>query len=69
MEDKIDPAVGFATEVKIGDKVAPGDVLGFVYCRDSASAKSAQDRIQAAYSIDEAPPSNALELIKEVIEA
>jgi thymidine phosphorylase len=69
MEDKIDPAVGFATEVKIGDKVAPGDVLGFVYCRESASAKSAQDRMQAAYSVDEAPLSNALELIKEVIEA
>jgi pyrimidine-nucleoside phosphorylase len=69
MEDKIDPAVGFATEVKIGDKIAPGQVLGFIYCREPAAAKSAQDRIQAAYSIDEAPTSNALELIKEVIEA
>jgi pyrimidine-nucleoside phosphorylase len=69
IEDSVDPAVGFASEVVIGDPVEAGDTLGFVYCRDISTAGPVLSRIQSAYSIGEAPPSNALELIKEVIEA
>src|SRR5438132_6034429 len=36
IEDKIDPRVGFVSEVKIGDEVHAADVIGTVFCDDSA---------------------------------
>lgn len=68
MEDKIDPAVGFLAEVKIGDELRPGDELGLVYCEDSDRGQRAAARIQAAYEIDDAPPAELPVLIKEVID-
>jgi pyrimidine-nucleoside phosphorylase len=69
IEHKIDPAVGFASEVGIGDRVEAGDALGYVFARDPDRAQSAVRRIQSAYSIGEVPPPTALLLIKEVIDA
>jgi pyrimidine-nucleoside phosphorylase len=67
IDDKIDPAVGFLAERKIGDEVSAGEVLGIVYCSERGRAETAAARIKAAYTIgDEAPGS--LPLIKEVIE-
>jgi pyrimidine-nucleoside phosphorylase/thymidine phosphorylase len=67
IEDKIDPRVGFLSEVKLGDEVRTGDDLGIVYCADDDDGKRAAARIEAAYTIgDGAPPG--LQLIKEVIE-
>lgn len=67
IDDSIDPSVGFMTEVKLGDKVAAGETLGVVYCRDEANAKGAAARIQAAYCIEEQANSEVPELVKEVI--
>jgi len=66
IEDVIDPTVGFIAERKIGDQVKSGDVIGVVYCADSANAEEAVRRIGAAYQIGDEPPAND-ELVKEVI--
>jgi len=68
IEDRIDPAVGFISEVKIGDKVRAGDPIGLVYCADSGRGESAAARIQAAYEVGEEPPAELPVLIKEVID-
>jgi thymidine phosphorylase len=68
MEDKIDPAGGFMAEVKIGDELRAGDLMGLVYCGDADSGQRTADRIRAAYVIDDAPPAEMPVLIKEVID-
>ncbi|HKP39109.1 MAG TPA: thymidine phosphorylase [Pyrinomonadaceae bacterium] len=67
IEDKIDPAVGFLGEPKIGDELRAGDSIGVVFCDDADRGKQAAARIQAAYEIGDAPPEIP-ELIKEVID-
>jgi thymidine phosphorylase len=66
IEDVIDPTVGFIAERKIGDQVKTGDVIGVVYCADSANAEEAVRRIGEAYEIGDEPPANDA-LVKEVI--
>jgi pyrimidine-nucleoside phosphorylase/thymidine phosphorylase len=66
MDDRIDPTVGFIAEVKIGDRLDAGDLIGTVFCNDEAQGRETTARIQAAYEIGDAPPL-PLELIKEVI--
>jgi pyrimidine-nucleoside phosphorylase len=67
IEDAIDPTVGFVAEIKIGDRVAAGDALGMVYCRNEARAREAAQRIQAAYDVTDQSPAEIPLLIKEVI--
>ena len=67
VEDVIDPKVGFLAEVKIGDELKPGDLIGRVFCDDAARGQVAATRIQAAYSVRAERPQ-PLPLIKEVIE-
>lgn len=66
MEDEIDPTVGFIAEVKIGDNLRAGDLIGKVYCRNEAQGRETAARIQAAYELGDQPPA-PLELVKEVI--
>ncbi len=68
MEDRIDPAVGFLGEVKIGGELRRGDRIGLVYCDDPNRGQRAAARIQAAYEIGDAPPAELPVLIKEVID-
>src|SRR6184192_4217640 len=65
IEDRIDPAVGFINEVKIGDAVRAGDSIGLLYCSDQDRAQRAVARIQAAYVVEDGRPSKLPELIKE----
>ena len=67
MEDKIDPAVGFLAEVKIGDELHAGELIGLVYCDDANRGQRAAARIQAAYELGDGPVESPL-LIKEVID-
>jgi len=67
IEDVIDPAVGFVAEVKLGDQVKAGDVLGVVYGSNFARTSEAVERIGAAYQIDDSAPLDQPELIKEII--
>jgi pyrimidine-nucleoside phosphorylase len=68
MEDRIDPAVGFVGDVKIGGELRAGDQIGMVYCDDTDRGERAAARIQTAYEIGEAPPTELPTLIKEVID-
>jgi pyrimidine-nucleoside phosphorylase len=67
MEDKIDPAVGFLTEVQIGDELHAGEPIGLVYCDDANRGQRAAARIQKAYELGDGPVELPL-LIKEVID-
>lgn len=69
VEDKIDPAVGFLAQAKIGDKLAAGDPLGVLYCRSESQASRAAARIRAGYLIVDDVPNAKPALIKEVITA
>jgi pyrimidine-nucleoside phosphorylase len=66
IEDRIDPAVGYAAEARIGDQVKTGETLGLLYCKTQAQAEAALERIRAAYKIRDEHAS-APTLIKEVI--
>jgi pyrimidine-nucleoside phosphorylase len=66
IEDVIDPSVGFVAEVKLGDQVKAGDVIGLVYGSDSSRAQEAATRIRAAYEIEDSAPDQ-LQLVKEII--
>src|SRR6185312_6979909 len=57
IEDTIDPTVGFTSELKIGDRVQAGELIGVVYCADSSSGHDAARRIQAAYHVGDGPPA------------
>ena len=68
IEDKIDPRVGYLSEVKIGEEVRAGDVLGIVFCEDAGRGEAAAARIQVAFKVGAAPPDELPRLIKEVID-
>ncbi|HEY3041508.1 MAG TPA: thymidine phosphorylase [Pyrinomonadaceae bacterium] len=67
IDDRIDPTVGFLSEIKIGDSVGAGATLGTVYCRDGSKADEAVERIQSAYEIGDQPPKEIPQLMREVI--
>jgi pyrimidine-nucleoside phosphorylase len=67
IDDAIDPSVGFIAELRIGDRLGAGETLGTVYCRDESKAKEAAQRIQTAYEIDDQPPTEIPQLMREVI--
>jgi pyrimidine-nucleoside phosphorylase len=68
IDDAIDPSVGFIAELRIGDRLGAGETLGTVYCRDESKAKEAAQRIQTAYEIDDQPPTEIPQLMREVID-
>jgi len=65
-EDSIDHAVGFASDLKIGDRVEPGQPLATVICRTSDQFASVSEKLSAAYSISPNCPE-LLTLILDVI--
>jgi pyrimidine-nucleoside phosphorylase len=67
IEDRIDPTVGFISEVKIGERVASGQTIGVVHSRDESNAQEAVRRIGEAYHIGEEFRGDVPTLIKEVI--
>jgi pyrimidine-nucleoside phosphorylase len=68
VEDQIDHAIGYLAEVKLGDPVEQGGLLGLLYCRNQAQAETAGQELQQAYTIgDEPPAADESTLIKEVI--
>lgn len=69
IEDRIDPAVGFLAQAKIGDKVSANEPLGVLYCRNEAQAAEAARRISDSYRIVDEVSTVKPALIKEVITA
>ncbi len=66
VNDKIDYAVGFACEKKLGDEVVEHEPLGTLFCRTEAQAARVLAKLQMAYKIGE-EKSTAPELIKEIV--
>jgi len=53
--DVIDPRAGISAEVKIGDRVQPGDLLATVYASDGDAALAAVRHLQACIAIGDGP--------------
>ncbi len=68
IDDRLDPTVGFLSDVKIGCEIRSGDCIGLVYCDEDSRAERAAARIKAAYIIEDEGPESIPELIKEVID-
>jgi pyrimidine-nucleoside phosphorylase len=58
---KIDLAVGIVLEKKIGDRVAPGEMLAIIHGRTEADAQNVTARVAAAFTIaSQAQPHSLL---------
>ena len=57
-EDSIDHAVGFASDLKIGDRVEPGQPLATVFCRTPEQFASVREKLLAAYSLSSDGPES-----------
>jgi pyrimidine-nucleoside phosphorylase len=57
-EDKVDPLAGLVLNKKPGDSVEPGEVLVSLYTRRSELCDRLRDRILAAYTLQDVPPSH-----------
>ncbi len=68
IEDRIDLKVGFVGDVKIGDELRAGGLIGKLFCDDRNLGEQASQRIQAAYKLADQPPAELPLLIKEVID-
>jgi pyrimidine-nucleoside phosphorylase len=55
-EDGVDHAVGFSSELMIGDKVKRGGEIGVIYCRTADQADSVSGLLQTAYRITSSVP-------------
>jgi pyrimidine-nucleoside phosphorylase len=65
-DDRVDPTVGFASEIKIGDEIREGDILGVLYSRSEAQFNTVGDKLRNCYVVaDERPQTN--ELIHTII--
>jgi pyrimidine-nucleoside phosphorylase len=65
-EDPVDPAVGIARLVKIGEPVAPGGVLAMIHANDAAALAAARAMVERAIVVG-AAAGTAPPLIDEVI--
>ncbi len=66
-DDKIDHAVGYACQAKLGDHVKTGDPLGVLLCRDESQAESIRAKLTAAYILSPENNQNQPQLIQQVI--
>jgi pyrimidine-nucleoside phosphorylase len=66
-EDPIDPAVGVARLVKVGERVAPGGLLAMIHANDETALAAARALLSRAIVVGETP-GTPLKLIDEVID-
>ena len=65
-DDEVDHAVGFASDVKLGDAVSAGDEIGVLFCRKSRKVDEAVLRLLHAYSISESKAEQP-QLIRTIV--
>ena len=65
-EDSIDHAVGFASDLEIGDRVEPGQPIATVFCRTPDQFNAVREKIFGAYTVSPEQPSST-HLILDVI--
>ncbi len=68
MSSQIDLSAGIQLAVKIGDRVASGDVIATLYSNDQSSLAEVEQKLIAAISI-QATPCAAAQLIKAIVKA
>jgi len=56
-DSKIDPAVGFVLEKKVGDRVEAGETLVTIHHRAGAALADVNDRLSRAYQLGAQPPA------------
>ena len=66
-DDTIDHAVGYQCVALLGDKLAEGDTIGVLFCRDDDRLMPAREKITAAYKLDGSASSNIPPLVHAVI--
>ncbi|HAJ37980.1 MAG TPA: pyrimidine-nucleoside phosphorylase, partial [Chloroflexi bacterium] len=64
--DPIDPAVGVLLRAKVGAQVTAGEPLCTIHAANTATAAAAVTRLQAAYTIKDAPAAG-LEIVLDRI--
>ena len=57
VDQKVDPAVGIVIDAKPGARVAAGDPLARLHVRAEGDATKVAERVRAAFTIDDAPPT------------
>lgn len=67
IDDKIDYAVGYSCDKKLGDKVKEHEPVGTLFCRNEGQAAKVLAKLQMAYKISAEKPSRKFELVKEII--
>lgn len=65
-EDSVDHAVGYASALKIGDRVHKGDELGVIYCRKVNQGEAVSENLARAYRISKDIPRTT-NLIRAVV--
>jgi pyrimidine-nucleoside phosphorylase len=65
-EDKVDHAVGYLQEVKIGDAITRGDTIGVIYSRDQDQADSIYQKLVNACKISESKVERTPLIIEEI---
>jgi pyrimidine-nucleoside phosphorylase len=65
-EDRVDPAVGVAELVKVGQRVEPGQTLAVIHANDEGALADAEGRLRQAIALGLEAPSPA-PLVAEVI--
>jgi pyrimidine-nucleoside phosphorylase len=66
-DDKVDHALGFSSETKIGDEVRKDDPIGILHCRNEDQAESVRSRLAETYRISPETHATKPPLIKEII--
>jgi pyrimidine-nucleoside phosphorylase len=65
--DPVDPAVGVLLRAKVGAQVAAGETLCTVHAASEAAASVARTRLQAAYTIKDAPAAALAIVLDRVV--
>ncbi|CAN5149357.1 thymidine phosphorylase [soil metagenome] len=55
-EDGVDHAVGYASTVKLGDRILKGDEIGVIYCRKRSQGEAVSEKLRNAYKISREIP-------------
>ena len=67
-DDRIDHAVGFECELKIGDAVSAGQIIGKISCRSEEQAIRVAESVRNCFRIEDQPNENPPQLIREIID-
>jgi pyrimidine-nucleoside phosphorylase len=55
-EDTVDHAVGYSSDMKLGDRIQKGDEIGIIYCRKKSQGESIVENLRSAYRISREIP-------------